>query len=364
MTPPVLPSWVADAARLPLAFAQVREDALIDLEIVQRLGPSIRVLMVASGGCTAAVLAASGHVARLHLVDPNPAQIALARLKLRLVQHSTPQRRLALLGHMPMQAADRSVQLGEELAALDLPPDALGPIARCAEAGLDHVGRYECVFAELRRLLQPHRAALGRLLHESDLAVQAAQVAADAPLGQALDAALDGAMALPSLETLFTERATQNPRLPFARHFAERTRNVLATLPAADNPYLWQMYAGRFPDGIAYPWLAAPSPASMPALVWSTTDMLTALSEVDGPFDFVHLSNILDWLSEGEAQVLLARSAKLLRPGGLVLIRQLNSTLVIPPLGPSFKWLAADADRLHRRDRSFFYRALHLGRRR
>jgi S-adenosylmethionine-diacylglycerol 3-amino-3-carboxypropyl transferase len=364
MTLPALPSWVAEAAQRPLAFAQVREDALIDLEIVRRLGHAVRVLMVASGGCTAAALAASGHVARLHLIDPNPAQIALARLKVHLVQHSAPQRRLALLGHRPMPAADRAVQLGDELAALDLLPDALGPIARCAEAGPDHFGRYEGVFAELRRLLQPRQAALSRLLHERDLATQALQLSPEVALGQALDAALDEAMALPNLVALFTERATQNPRLPFARHFAERTRHLLATLPAADNPYLWQMYTGRFPDGTVYPWLAAPNPTKMPAFAWFTTDMLTALGEVDGRFDFVHLSNILDWLTEAEAGLLLTRTADVLRRGGLVLIRQLNSTLIIPPLGPAFDWLTTDADQLHRDDRSFFYRALHLGRKR
>jgi S-adenosylmethionine-diacylglycerol 3-amino-3-carboxypropyl transferase len=363
-TPRALPPWVTDAAQLPLAFAQVREDALVDLAIVRQLGPDARVLMVASGGCTAAALAASGAVARLHLVDPNPAQIALARLKLRLVQGSAPERRLALLGHALMSPAERAEQLGTELAALGLAPDVLGPIQRCAEAGPDHLGRYERVFAELRRLLGPQPIQLARLLQERDPAVQAPQVTAEAILGQALDAALDEAMALQHLVALFTGRATRNPRLPFARHFAERTRHVLATSPAADNPYLWQMYAGRFPAGTVYPWLAAPSPRKWPSIGWSTTEMQPSLSELDGPFDLVHLSNILDWITEAEAGLLLERTADALRPGGLVLIRQLNSTLAIPPLGPAFDWQAADANRLHARDRSFFYRALHLGRKR
>jgi S-adenosylmethionine-diacylglycerol 3-amino-3-carboxypropyl transferase len=53
-----------------------------------------------------------------------------------------------------------------------------------------------------------------------------------------------------------------------------------------------------------------------------------------------------------------------LRPGGWTLIRQLNSTLDVPSLGERFDWLAGPAAELLRRDRSFFYRKLHLGRKR
>ena len=51
-----------------------------------------------------------------------------------------------------------------------------------------------------------------------------------------------------------------------------------------------------------------------------------------------------------------------MRPGGWVFVRQLNSTLDVPALGESFRWHEDEARAMHRRDRSFFYRALHLGR--
>jgi S-adenosylmethionine-diacylglycerol 3-amino-3-carboxypropyl transferase len=363
-SPDALPGWVAEAARLPLAFAQVREDALLDLRVVARLGPEARVLMVASGGCTAAALAATGQIALLHLCDINPAQLALARLKLRLLQTTAPSRRLALLGHAPMSPAERLNQVGQELAALDMTPTVFGPVDLWSQVGLDHAGRYEQVFAQMRLLLRPHQDNLLGVLRASDPSQQAAQVAPDMVLGQALDTALDQVMALPNLIAMFSAQATRNPVEPFARHFARQTRRILATLPAADNPYLWQMYGGCFPGGVTYPWFTAPAPRRLPELRCSCTDMLTALRQSSGRFDYVHLSNILDWLSVEEAGQLLTGAAAALRPGGVVLIRQLNSTLVIPPLGPDFEWLTGDAQPLHASDRSFFYRALHLGRRR
>ena len=361
-SPPALPPWVAEAAALPLAFAQVREDALIDLDILARLGDGARVLLVASGGCTAAALAALGRPALLHLVDPNPSQLALARLKLRLL-HEGPDTRLAFLGHATMAADERTERVAEHLGRLGLAAEAIGPPAIWGQLGPDHAGRYEEVFRALRAALAHQEAGLAELLRLSDPVRQEALAAADAPLGRALDDALDDAMWLPNLVALFSERATRNPVEPFARHFARRTRHALATLPAASNPWLWQMYAGRFPDGVTYPWLSAPAPARLPEVRWSCASMEAALPTVGG-FDLVHLSNILDWLAPDEARGLLDSAASALRPGGLVLIRQLNSTLDIPSPGPAFEWLEGEAAELHARDRSFFYRALHLGRKR
>ena len=48
-----LAPWILEAKRLPLAFAQVREDPLIDLWVVNQLVTKAHVLMIASGGCTA-----------------------------------------------------------------------------------------------------------------------------------------------------------------------------------------------------------------------------------------------------------------------------------------------------------------------
>ena len=81
--------WVFEMARRPVAFAQVREDAALDQWVVNQLRDGAEILMVASGGCTAAALA-TPKLSRLHLVDPNPAQLALARLKFRLLTTAGP----------------------------------------------------------------------------------------------------------------------------------------------------------------------------------------------------------------------------------------------------------------------------------
>jgi S-adenosylmethionine-diacylglycerol 3-amino-3-carboxypropyl transferase len=357
-----LPAWVTEAARLPVAFAQVREDPLLDLWVVEQFGASPgRVILVASGGCTAALLAASGRVSHLHLVDLNPSQIALARLKLALVKRPTAER-LALVGHAPLRAADRWAALTDILGSLGLAPDILGPAELVAEAGPDYAGRYERAFARLRDELLPVADDLEAVLRHPDSTERARRLRADKPLGRAFDEAYDRVLSLPNLVKLFGEGATQNRVESFASHFARRTRHAVASLPTADNPYLWQMLFGRFPSGVAYPWLTAPAASHLPEVTFACRSMTEALAASPGAFDFVHLSNILDWLSPEEAAATLDLAAAALRPGGWVLVRQLNSTVDVPASGRGFTWLEETAAELHARDRSFFYRALHLGR--
>jgi S-adenosylmethionine-diacylglycerol 3-amino-3-carboxypropyl transferase len=356
--------WVIDTVPRPIAFAQVREDSLLDRWVVEQLGGSVDVFMVASGGCTAAALAAMPQVARIHLVDPNPAQISLSRLKLRLLETAEPNERLALLGHSAMSSAERRSRIARELDVLNLSANVFGPIDMVAETGPDHVGRYEVLFSKVRHALVEQANELTALLQLRDPAEQSRRVAAATNFGRALDNAFDSVLALPNLVGLFGDAATRNRCEPFSRHFARRTRHVFGTQPAAENPYLWQMLRGCFPEDCAYPWLAAARPTRMPTVTWSITDMAEALKQEKESADFVHLSNILDWLSREEARTLLDLTWQALRPGGCAFIRQLNSNLDIRSLGAGFEWQDEAAETLHNRDRSFFYRKLHLGRKR
>ena len=357
--------WVEEAAGLPLAFAQVREDPRIDRRVAERLGSGARVCMVASGGCTAAVLATLPNVAAIHIVDPNPAQLALTRLKLRLLETAEPEYRLALLGHVEMNKHTRVADLRSELAALELPGDTFGRLDVHLHTGADYAGRYErCFFALQWDLFVEQRDELRAVLSLRNPVEQARRVAPDTDLGRRIDDVFDSVLALPNLVRLFGEGATRNPVEPFSRHFARRLRIAFATLPAAENPFLWQMLAGRYPDGHPADWFTLPRQVPSAAITWRQAFMTDALREKPGEFDLVHLSNILDWLSPAEATATLELTARALRPGGRVLIRQLNSTLDIPASGPMFEWHAATAAELHATDRSFFYRALHLGRKR
>lgn len=356
-----VPDWATQAATLPVAFAQVREDALQDLRVIENLNDNARVIMVASGGCTAAALAASAKVALLHLVDPNPAQLALTKLKLNLLENSATKERLEILGHVSLPAEERAARLKPQLAELDLSEEVFGSMSFVASVGADYVGRYEILFSKLRESLSDWSNEIKSLLQFSDVKEQSGRVSLDTKLGRALDEAFAEVMALPNLVTLFGQSATQNAAEDFATHFARRTRHLFATLPAASNPYLWQVLAGEYPPHALPPWLTATLQNRLPETIFTKALMCDALKEARNEYDFVHLSNILDWLTPDEAAQTLDYAWRALRPSGCILIRQLNSTLAIQSLGQQFDWQREVAAKLHAGDRSFFYRNLHLG---
>ncbi len=355
--------WTSDAARLPLAFAQVREDPQIDAALLEGFGGKARVVMIASGGDTAALLVAWGAAAHIHLVDANPAQLALTRLKLHLLHRVKPGARPALLGHHFMPQAERAEQLASLREELSLPETVFGPVEFVAAAGPDQAGRYEVLFRHLREHLGAHRAEIAALMNLDDPAAQARRVAPGTELRAALDRAFDAVMRLENLVALFGSEATRNPLQDFPRHFAERTFHALATFPARANSFLAQLLLDS-PTEAGFPdWLLATPPARAPEVVCTHAPMVDALRSLpEAGADFVHLSNILDWLSPEAAGETHALAWRALRPGGVVIVRQLNSSLDIPPLGPRFGWQRGLASLWHGRDRSFFYRALHIGR--
>ena len=117
--------------------------------------------------------------------------------------------------------------------------------------------------------------------------------------------------------------------------------------------------------GHSYDWFDSPPPRQWPDIVCQCATAIEALAVLPPEsVDFIHLSNILDWLSPESAAETLALAWKALRLGGLTIVRQLNSSLEIAACEPRFHWRADQAELLHRQDRSFFYRNLFVGEKR
>lgn len=356
-------SWAREAALLPLAFAQVREDPQIDLHLVRQLPPHPTVVMIASGGETAITLGREP-LGALHLVDMNRAQLALTRFKWELAGEP-PEQSCALLGHVNMPSNERAVELIKRCEQLDLAPTVFGPLELVSLIGPDHAGRYERTFAALRAELQTDPVELESVLTSNDTDWCEKVAAPDSAWGRALDKAFAQVMSLPNLVQLFGTEATQNPRRTFAAHFADRTRTALKRFAADTNPFIWQIFAGRFPGTHCYDWLHPDRGGGTKCRVIPTyqcgrmNEVLDSLPTQSA--DLIHLSNILDWLSPTQAETTLTSACRVLKPGGQVIIRQLNSTLDIPSIPSDFSWEVGLGHQLEAIDRSFFYPGIFVG---
>ncbi|MCA8939182.1 MAG: DUF3419 family protein [Planctomycetes bacterium] len=288
--------------------------------------------MIASGGCTAAYLCAQGTIASLDLVDPNPYQLELTKRKLDLLQCEERGARVSALGH-------------------DCPSK---------HKGLDYKGRYETLFQALQKGLSPHQGLVRALFTTPTLEDQRALLDSCPEFIESLRRSIQETMALPNLVALFGQSATQNPARAFAEHFVDVTLRALTTHHAAKNPWLFFMigssYFDHIPQYLLPPWIGLERPPHLPAIDFHNATMGSFLEEGESEFDFIHLSNVLDWANPEEAATLLSLVAKRLSPKGLVIVRQLNSSLDIESCGGSLQWDSSRGQALTTTERAFFYR--------
>ncbi len=151
-----LSDYAQEASTRPIAFSVVREDSCQDLEVIKRYFPEekISMLMIASGGCTAAKLVAEAPLLNLTLVDPNIAQLQLSKIKIQLLMLPV-KKRLEILGYLPIEPKERQSILLGQMQALEMDENVFGDIDLVAQLGLDYVGRYERVFETLRAHMAP-----------------------------------------------------------------------------------------------------------------------------------------------------------------------------------------------------------------
>jgi len=355
--------YAIEAHKKPIAFAVVREDSSQDLEIIQRFfaEDKISMLMVASGGCTAALLAAKAHLNDLTLVDPNNAQLSLTKLKIHLLNLPTT-KRLEILGYLPIAQEKRKKIIQGYMQVLDIDENTFGSLDEAARVGLDFIGRYENVFEEIRYRMSTYAENIKDIFAFNNIQEQAACLAPGTVLGSLLDTTLDKVMSQENLIALFGEKATANRVQDFSRHFAQQMRLYTSQHLASASPWLAQMLLGNFYNDNRFPWLEAHQTGPLPEITYVHGFMNDALqASQPEQYHVIHLSNIIDWLTPQEAEETLALAYKALKPGGIVTIRQLNSTIDIAALNSDLVWDAKTAREFLQNDHSFFYRNFFIG---
>jgi S-adenosylmethionine-diacylglycerol 3-amino-3-carboxypropyl transferase len=315
----------------PIQFAIVREDARIERALVERHRPE-RVMLIASGGCTALTLRALYPQLNLTLVDPNQAQLALVDRKLD-----------ALAGPVD----------GARWARFNVGHDD--------PAGLSQSGNFESLFRGLRRFVEALVIPADeiRLLFEptGDRVGVARRMFASRYWPAAFEMFFCAAL----LEAMFGPEATQYaPRGSYPGYFRRVFERGLLRQDAPQNPFLHHVFLGQYvadPQRLPF-FLTAPGPQN------GFDYRLGLMQTVDDfhRFHLVSLSNILDWMDPTEVKALIEKLSADLLPGAVVVYRQLNNDRDLEALfGPDFVFDERLAARLHADDRSLFYSSLHVG---
>ena len=335
----------------PIAFSQVREDPRLDLQALQNCGSHARVLMIASGGDSLAYLACQKSIQSLNVLDANPAQILLSRLKIKLLELE-PAERLQLLGHHQLAPEIRLHKISRLCQSMNIDIKALGSQTTLATEGLDYLGRFERLFHAMQNELS---ITIKNKLHSKQA------FSLDPNNHAELQTLFQKYFSLPILTSLFGPEATQNPLQNFDTHFLQQTLSFLQKPEAYQSPFIQQFLCGKFLNH-SYAWHSLQAQKNSAPIHYHNEIMYDFLKiSDDASFDFIHLSNILDWLSPIQASELLAEVNRCLSPQGKVFIRQLNSSLNIRDCAPFLNWHIKASEFFLQQDQSFFYRQIHFG---
>lgn len=312
-----------------LQFAVVREDPRLEADLIAERGAR-HALLVGSAGCTALHLRARFPALAITLVDLNPAQLAHVQRKLD-----------ALAGGRPPAAWN----VGTD------DPD-----------GLHEAGNFERLFRLFRTVLDLF------VLPADERAARLADPQArwdDVLRHPYWRVAFATAFGDELLLAMFGPNAIQHaPPGSYPDYFRRQLEAGLAAGDRAVNPWLHHVLLGRYRDDpAAWPPFLREPPADLRPFASLTAGLLDVPSFA--PFDFVSLSNVLDWMDDASCRALLGRLGAELRPGATVLWRQLNDPRPLTGYAAAaFTFdAAADAERT-RRERSLFYDRVHTGTRR
>jgi S-adenosylmethionine-diacylglycerol 3-amino-3-carboxypropyl transferase len=321
-------------------FGLSQEDERTEAEALS-LGPGDHVLCIASAGEMPLSLLALGAL-RVTAVDIDAAQLHLTALKLAAVQALAKDDLLGFLGYLPASPRARRDAMEAVAPFLDAEPRGFWRShATLVQRGVIWQGRYERYVRLLIALASPllGRRRLEGIFETSGLEDQAAYF--DRELGR------------PVVRAIF--RAAFNPRVfggrgmdprslqyrkrdePLGEQYFRQFRAFCTRHPARENHHLQLTLLGRLLDASATP--ACFSLAGMEALRARHkalrlvhADVRVALeSEPARTYRKVQLSNLADWLSADEFDLLLRMlAAKIARPGRAVW-RYLHVVRSIPP---------------------------------
>jgi S-adenosylmethionine-diacylglycerol 3-amino-3-carboxypropyl transferase len=304
-----------------LQFAVVREDPLVDINIMQHFDCKSP-LLIASGGCTALSLLSSFPSIPVTVFDPNSAQLEHVHKK-----HES----LDLLFDN-----DRLEFFGE----------------------LNEAGNFESLFKMFRLFLYEH------VISETDMKevmlgnFKKRESMLTSPYWPV---AFEMFFCDPYLKTMFGNAAIQNaPADSYPKYFRERLEQGLISNRCSENYFLHHIFLGRYISSRSLPpYLTAPTRKEGLTYVEGYLGDVSNLAS----FDYVMLSNIFDWMSEDEIDEAIGR-LKYLCVGSVVVCRVLNNTKNIEEkLSQILNIDKGLSKKMFGLDRSLFYSSLIVGRR-
>lgn len=375
----ILRAWAAgrlgarNGGEPEVIFGQVREDAGVEVAALRTVlhsgvvHPSL--VAVGSGGCTGFSLLTVARPSHLLFVDINPAQIHLLRLKAAVLAQSDASDIGPALTQDARMAFCRVRETWE--ASTRAFWDARQPLL---DRGLNQCGlvdrRMRFAVSLFHRFVQTPQAT-NALLNARSIQQQREIYATRWKRGL-LRAVFRIGLSRPALRLVYGPEFVRLAPSNLGALALERLESVFTTVPARNNPYLWQVFAGRYPheaaEQNALPPYLLPSNlravrAGLESVEYAAGDMAQVLENAPpGSVHFVALSNILEGMGAGYGKRLFAALERAMHGQGAAVLR-----FLLPPPPEWEFWLSSGlrvdstlSANLEAQDRSLFCRFIRV----
>ena len=312
----------------PVQFAVVREDPLIESTLLDSMQGS-QVLLIASGGCTGFHLSLHDPRLSIDLLDPNPAQLNLIEKKISLMENAS------------REALGRQMNVGTD-----------------SPQGLNACGNFESLFRCFRDFLFEFVAPKDRWISAFGSDQKLQDLLAKLSQSRYWTVAFELFFSDSLLNAVFGSKATQHARKgSYPSYFKNALESGMKKPRASSNYFLHHIFLGHYLPGFEPGYLKKPLSNLSFQLIEGPAESISDY----GKYDFIHLSNIFDWMDPSETALTAARISRQMKPGAKLLIRQLNNTKNITSCFNGIEFDFQLAGRLLEQDRSLFYNRILIG---
>ena len=356
-----------------ILFGQVREDAGVEIAATASIpAPDLSVFCIGSAGCTAlSLLAVDPRIRRMTVLDINPAQAHLVRLKAAIRQQSdlSALRQAVLIDGRPGYAEVRGSLAADTRDFWDRRQAVLAH-------GANHAGQVDRHLTSALRLFYRVILSVERVegvLNAATLAEQNALFTRDWDTWR-WRFALRVLLSRPLLRIVYGAPFVRQVPDRFAEQALADVRAVIVGSPARTNRYLWQAFLSRYPSNAEEalpPYLQAVNQkmlqAALGRMIVEVGDAAAFLAvQKAGTFSFLALSNILDSIGADYAQELFCAAAAVATEGAALCLRSFfpqQPALVATAAAAGWHLDEEASDRLMAINRSPFCRTVLLFRR-
>ena len=352
--------------RSDIFYSVQNEDYRTELALLRRLerGAPLRVLLIASSGENALSLLAHAMVGAVYAVEVNPAQLALCELRRAALERLTRGEQLRLLGATPGDAVTRLALFERVRPGLPEAVRAFWDERRDRELafGVQHAGRNDVGMAQIARALREADFDPLKLpLQEADLERWTAvyrQVMTPEYIGDLFGLASG-------------ELAAKIAGI--AGYLGECHFRALRQPGAEGNYFLTTVFAGRYAPGEAgLPlYLQEAGQAALRRLGTrdrlhlhrgNLLEVMQPLADAHGRFDLISISNIADWMTEGQFAATVEQARACLDPGGALLARVApGSRMIVAVMGRTLRVDEAVNTELAQAERGPWFRTVAAG---